>query len=50
MLRTRDEIRRLCNKDRDLGPKGIGVIGMANAELQPKICCLKLQMEKLYDH
>ncbi len=23
---TRDLIRRLCNKDRDQGPKGVGVI------------------------
>ena len=24
--KTRDVIRRLCNKDRDQGPKGVGVI------------------------
>ena len=27
-LHARDVIRRLCNKDRDQGPKGIGLIGI----------------------
>ena len=26
--KQRDVIRRLCNKDRDQGPKGIGLIGI----------------------
>ena len=27
-VRIRDVVRRLCNKDRDQGPKGIGIIGI----------------------
>ena len=27
-VKPRDVIRRLCNKDRDQGPKGIGLIGI----------------------
>ena len=26
-VRIRNVVRRLCNKDRDQGPKGIGIIG-----------------------